>query len=489
MARYGVLLLVLLAATATPAAAQDRLTLFLHGFNSTADTWSHTASRLGLRLQIVQYVPQLPWHLPYDTQATHLNNEANAAGAPANTIVVGHSNGGLVARQLSTKRALGGIVTVGSPHLGAPLAGNVQGARQFYVGAGEKLGVLLFMLGANGTNRYSGIYNSPAMAPLRLTLATLGSALTAAVGLIDARIAPVLSTPVLADMTPRSAALTALNSAGNLAREAAAVPRRVGLVYAAREWWVGAPFVGAAPQYQYSGDRAVKNGVQVLGLIEAYFTYPNVAPWDAAASTLRQQARSLINDLALFNATWCGATTGDFSCSISTDGIVPTESQYFPGSATNIGRYGAPHVWQTAESEDALVHALVTHLGVRTRDGGTTGTPAPGPPASTLTAGERLYPDTEIRSPNGAYVLRYQSDGNLVLYGPGGAVWSSGTAGAGGLFAEMQPDGNFVVYHANGADPWESGTAGIPGAELRVQDDGYLVVYDSGGNVPWYAPR
>lgn len=489
MARHGMLLLALLVAAAPPAAAQDRLTVFLHGFASSGATWATTASRLGTRLQIAPHTPSLPWHLPYDTQANLVNSAANAAGAPANTVIVGHSNGGLVGRQLSTKRALGGIVTVGSPHRGAPLVRNLQGIKQFYLGAGDKLGLLLFMLGANGTNRYSGIYNSPGMAPLRIAMQALGVTISATVGAIDAVLFPLLSVPVLADMTPGSAALSALNSTGNLAREASAVPRRVGLVYTAREWWVGAPFVAAAPQYQYSGDNAVRTGIAFLGYIEAYFSYPNVSPYDAAASSVRQQARSLINDLLMYNAMWCGATTGAFNCAVSSDGVVPTESQFFPGNATNIGRYGAPHVSQTKESEEALVEALVTHIGIRTRDGSGSGTPTPGQPAHTLTAGERLYPDTEIRSPNGAYALRYQSDGNLVLYGPGGAVWSSGTAGEGGLYAEMQPDGNFVVYHASGADPWESATAGIPRAELRVQDDGYIVIYDAGGNVPWYEPK
>lgn len=490
MARHAIATLLLLATTAAPVAAQDRLTVFLHGFNSNGSTWTSTASRLGARLQIATYAPNLPWHLPYDVQATHLNLEATAAGTPANMVVIGHSNGGLVARQLSTKRALGGIVTLGSPHLGAPLARSIQGVTQFYVTTGHKLSLLLYMLGAgNGTNRFTGIYYSPGLAPLRAAMTTLGIALSYTVGTIEAAIAPIVTAPVLADMAPGSSVLTALNSSGNLARERAAVPRRVGIVYTAREWWIGAPFVAGAPEYQYSGEQAVRNGIAYLGFIESYFNYPNFLPNDPVALSIRMQARSIISDLLMYNASWCGATTGAFNCAVSTDGVVPTESQFFPGDAANIGRYGTPHLWQTRHSEEVLVEALVNHIGIRTRDGSGSGTPGTGPPASTLTARERLYPDTEIRSPNGSYALRYQSDGNLVLYGPGGAIWSSGTAGYGGLFAEMQADGNFVVYHANGADPWDSGTAGIPGAELRLQDDGYIVVYDTGGNVPWYEPR
>ena len=52
-------------------------------------------------------------------------------------------------------------------------------------------------------------------------------------------------------------------------------------------------------------------------------------------------------------------------------------------------------------------------------------------------------------SADGAVALRYQSDGNLVLYGSGGAVlWDTGTWGTSAGRAEMQTDGNFVIYDA-----------------------------------------
>jgi hypothetical protein len=70
----------------------------------------------------------------------------------------------------------------------------------------------------------------------------------------------------------------------------------------------------------------------------------------------------------------------------------------------------------------------------------------------------------------GSFSLVMQSDGNLVLYAPGGhPVWSTGTfgqnCGASQCFADFQADGNFVVY--NGPTPlWTSRTAGNPGAVL-----------------------
>lgn len=492
MARHLLAALILLAA-AHPAAAQDRVTAFLHGFNSNADSWGTTASRLAVRLQIVKYAPNLPWWLPFDAQATFLNNEAQAGGAPADTVVVGHSNGGLVARQLSTKRALGGIVTLGTPHLGAPLARNIQGVTQHYLVTAQKLSLLLYMLGANGgTNQYTGIWFSPGLAPVRAAVAALGLTLSYTVGSIQSSVGPLVSAPVLADMTPGAAALTALNSPGNLARESVTVPRRVGLVYAARDWWIGAPLVAGDPSKQYWAQGTVHTAIGVLSLIEANFSPPHVLPTDSVALSIRLQARSIISDLSIFNGAWCHATTGHIDCSVSTDGVVPTTSQYFPGDAANVGYYGPAHVTEKDESEQFIFDALHDRIGIRARGeagGGSGGGGTPGSSPHSLSSGERLYPDTEIRSPNGAFALRYQPDGNLVLHGPSGVVWASATAGLGGLHCEMQPDGNFVIYHASGAQPWESGTAGLPGAELRVQDDGYIVIYDAGQNVPWWAPR
>lgn len=485
----GALLVVALAlGVVAPAHAQDRLAVFLHGFNSNAGTWWGTATRLQSRLQLSAAVPELPWHLPFDAQASHLNTLANNAGAPSDMVAVGHSNGGLVARQLSTKRPLGGIVSLGSPHLGAPLAQNIQWAAYHYLRTGQELGHLLVLLGAsNGTNQFSGIWFSPGLTWLRATVAVLGAALQATVADVGFTIWPIVTAPVLTDMQPGSAALASLNSGGNLARESAAVPRRVGMVFTARDWWLGAPFVASAPEKQYWGHGAVVGGIRGLEYIRAYFDYPNFAPWDPVALTIRNQASLVISQLLAYNSTWCVATTYDPTCSLSTDGVVPTPSQYFPGNAANVGFYGPAHIQQKDAAADPLQDVLVNRIGLRVRSG-SPGNPG-GPPESTLSSGERLYPDQFVRSPNGAYLLLYQTDGNLVLYGPSGPVWASDTHGSPPGHATMQGDGNVVVYRADGVPIWATDTAGLPGAELRVQDDGYIVLYDAGQNVIWYAPN
>jgi hypothetical protein len=67
---------------------------------------------------------------------------------------------------------------------------------------------------------------------------------------------------------------------------------------------------------------------------------------------------------------------------------------------------------------------------------------------TTLTGGSSLAIGQSIISENGTFTLTLQADGNLVLSGPNGVAWSSNTAGKGGTHADMQADGNFVLYTA-----------------------------------------
>lgn len=102
---------------------------------------------------------------------------------------------------------------------------------------------------------------------------------------------------------------------------------------------------------------------------------------------------------------------------------------------------------------------------------------------SVLGKDQTLPAGKELRSPNGAYSLVMQTDGNLVQYGPSGAVWASG--GSDANRAVMQSDGNLVLYNAANAARWESGSWGAGVTYLSVQDDGNLVIYDTAGTAVW----
>lgn len=116
-------------------------------------------------------------------------------------------------------------------------------------------------------------------------------------------------------------------------------------------------------------------------------------------------------------------------------------------------------------------------------------TPTPAPPTArrdTLRHGESLQRGQELVSANGRFHLALQaSDGHLVLYDNGRAVWSLSTFGATQL--SMQDDDNLVTYA--GAHPlWETNTAHKAGREhsrFVVQDDRNLVIYTDSNRAIW----
>jgi hypothetical protein len=67
----------------------------------------------------------------------------------------------------------------------------------------------------------------------------------------------------------------------------------------------------------------------------------------------------------------------------------------------------------------------------------------------------------------GSTLLAHQTDGNVVVYVNGRAVWWTGTAGRATTTFVMQTDGNLVLYGPSGA-VWFSGTQGSNYQVFRI---------------------
>ena len=93
---------------------------------------------------------------------------------------------------------------------------------------------------------------------------------------------------------------------------------------------------------------------------------------------------------------------------------------------------------------------------------------------------------SEIGSGDNRFILRMQTDGNLVLLQRSNqqALWSSNTAGKGATSAYFQGDGNLVIYTSNGS-VWHSATYNSPCAQIYVQNDGNTVIKNIDGNIVW----
>jgi len=108
--------------------------------------------------------------------------------------------------------------------------------------------------------------------------------------------------------------------------------------------------------------------------------------------------------------------------------------------------------------------------------------PAPWAGPSRVAPGGRLLPGQQVVSPNHEYRLVLQGDGNLVIYGPSGALWAAHTNGPSRV-AVMQTDGNLVVY-GSGRALWASGTRSR-GTGLELRNDGNLIVVAPGYRPAW----
>ena len=145
------------------------------------------------------------------------------------------------------------------------------------------------------------------------------------------------------------------------------------------------------------------------------------------------------------------------------------------------GTSGHPGATLAVQNDGNIV---VYHAGTALWSSGTGGV-LPAPTAcGAIAAGHGLAAGESVQSCDGRFELALQSDGNLVLYASGMALWNTGTDCEYGRSLAMQTDGNLVLYSNTGAPIWDSHTSGHPGATFAVQTDGNLVVYD-GGHALW----
>ncbi len=106
-----------------------------------------------------------------------------------------------------------------------------------------------------------------------------------------------------------------------------------------------------------------------------------------------------------------------------------------------------------------------------------------------MSLSEILYGDGYVLSSNGSYKLvMQQSDGNLVVYGPNGAIWNARSGGNAGSYVSFQSDGNLVLKKPSGKY-CHSSTAGKGGHRLVMQNDGNLVIYKSDMTTAVWASR
>jgi pimeloyl-ACP methyl ester carboxylesterase len=353
---------LLLSGAGRAVSAQQPITL-VHGGFSDASTWAATAQRLQHDYYVTITRPNLPSTQTFENQSASLRTQV--AGQPANTIAIGHSNGGLVSRQANEDgRSWSGIVTIGTPHTGAPLAESVLNFTVF-----EEARYIINSVAwpfAYYSTFYPDEWAWRIAGRLGNWAVSLGLVIPAAV----ANLGFNWSNPVLGELVPGSAYLNQnINAAANLNREAGALTRRVGITSTV-ETSYGMFFQAVAPDSyrSYANTQYLAGAVfYSVGLYYQEFIDYNDPWWydkQANAWLWFQAAGAMFN----FDQDWCyiiGAYDAYGRC-IQNDGVVPTFRMPYPGGTRTVNIVGPAHLQETRDGYAAIAQVLVEQFGVTT---------------------------------------------------------------------------------------------------------------------------
>jgi hypothetical protein len=500
---FAVGVFVLALATPTSVLAQERQVAFLHGFQSNGVGWEATADRLHQRLTVEPHIPNLFWRERFHDQVVELRSRPEYASLPASTVAVGHSNGGLVAREWARQGGLHGVVTLGTPHRGAPILPHFAQWVAFNSHSNWLASTVLSAF--SGWTEWTWTFGYVSQAIGWVLDFNVWS--VAYLGLSLGLEGPL---PVAGDMSPISSYLHGLNSSDNINREISTLAARVGVVSVAHNYYFAGPARIVAPDHADLIADLLYGSAYGL-LFWGNYILVSADPLDFDAMHQGNTLVAMAGHLFDIDPVYCSLVSSiDLAQCLPNDGLVPYTSQEFP-SAPNLylgqNNDGPVHTRERESSEDVLFYALVNYFGIGLRStpppdsGGGSGGSGSGDGGSggsggssggnvgsgpVLQPGIAMYPGDYVLSSNGFYMVVYQHDGNLVLYDHTGApMWASGTGGESTGMVAMQHDGNLVLYDARGVPRWSSGTHDYPGSYLVVQDDGNVVVYEPGGRALW----
>ena len=475
----------------TVALAQERQTVFVHGLASTPGTWDAAATRLRNDLLIATHQPGVPWFLPYHTQALDLNDEL--WWLPGDTISMGHSNGGVVSREWSRMHALSGVMTVGSPHHGAPLVNNLLALVDFDFYLGWSVSDIYDTWADCLYFYYCDLMDVWYSIEYWIGLARWAS--SAALSDVIVNLGISFGLPVIPQMAAFSPYFADLNSPGNLAREAAEIPSRIGVVSVQPDFLDMGIFGAVAPDSAYTWDYWIDVTWSAL-YFGAWTIIAFTDPWDQAWRDRADAMFNMASWLDQWDWVWCAAVSwpGGGYCDAN-DAVVPWWSQEYPnGYNLSLGWGGQFHIRET-ESDPVRAkfdEAMRFLMGVPPRSGG------PQPPGSTVVS---------FQASNGQYMVAEGGGGGEVNANRSAiGSWekftmvdlNGGSLNAGDPVAFRTDSGHYLQAWENGGGPmraeggaplsWETftivdlnGGSLNSGDPIALQFNGYWYVCAEGG--------
>ncbi len=329
--RWLATLSLVVAVASSGLEAQPTWVGLQHGFVSNQYAWGTTGLTLSQRYLVNWDATTTSYNSPISTQEAAVR--AYYAGRTAQTMLVGHSLGGLVSRAAAQSNVPWyGLVTMGTPNAGAPLASNVLNGVAFNLIA-NRLNTL-----TDAVALYAGIITN---SDLRWVLIGDIAFDTAESWVITGNnLLPLLGIrdTILRQLTPGNLALQTINSNGSLNTESLNAHVRYEIT-SSLNTNSGVVFRAAGSSASVAADDR-----DLLDFFEGFFigsyvwyssnidySDPNWAFKQAYAFVWLNVA----SDLATIDVDWCsviGARSGN-ACAAS-DGVVPLALQHLPGTVS-----------------------------------------------------------------------------------------------------------------------------------------------------------
>jgi len=356
----AVLIAFLFVGTDARAQSPDTLppVLLAHGWQANSALWDWMDPELRFAGFSRVFRTSTSFTSPIATQSVQLNAFATSAGISAESpILVAHSMGGLVARELNTTLPADAVITFGSPHQGQLLLKAGWGSSQLWLlaaGISVPVGEAFFNLIHCGNLR-ADINGNDIEGPCYDLWDFLAFTGLLTAGTLAIR-NNIIQDGATDDMTPSSPFLMALNGSSHVAAEAATT--KVAIIGRLNSWEWGSSFFrnffGESESAYYAD---YLEWFAAASLLDGAIILADADPddpwyWERVAGGAGVVAAGLA--VQYFPAAWNNMVGWP------NDAFVNTSTQVFPGSL----QVDFPGVAHMEEPQDPFVRNQILNVGL-----------------------------------------------------------------------------------------------------------------------------
>lgn len=343
------LLLVMAVVASSISAHAQRPVVWIHGIASDGGTWQGTPGLIAQHRYITNHVPSLSSFTLYQDQASEMLGIVGPM--PNDMVAVGHSNGGIVSRMAARQHPMRGVITIGTPHGGAPLATNGMDGRAadwiFFDWAAVITQPLVVYANYWILDDWCSWYCQPIYDFFAILYGVLQNTLHTIGYMVGSHLR---QTTVLGQMEPDSPFRDVLNGGAALSAESANLQERW-FIRSHADPGLISMFVGLTPDNAQAHTNKV--WIAHAGFLAMYYYYSQFYGGGEDPDAYAKQANAWMwahGASALYGTDqgWCNLIGGWNGSYCASDGIVPFWSAAWPGAPNEMNVWNGPgHMRET----------------------------------------------------------------------------------------------------------------------------------------------